>query len=182
MAATRLSEVSEVLRAVSARAEKLCATVSAEQMCRRPAPESWSAAECLAHLTISHNVYEAQWREAYAAAKQKGARGGEPYRMDFIGRLLNWSLEPGRFRMTTPGPFRPTPVDSAEKALTEFLASQNMVLTFLDEGHELPLDAMMITSLFNSKVRYTVWSSFVIIATHGRRHLWQAERASSVTR
>lgn len=176
----RLADVSEALRAVSARAEKLCGSVGAEQLCRRPTPESWSAAECLAHLTISANVYTPVWREAYAAAKQRGTRGAEPYRMDFMGRLLNWSLEPGRFRMRTPARFQPVDCGSADQALAAFLASQHMVLSFIDEGAGMPLDRMTIVSSFNAKVRYSVWSSFVILATHGRRHLLQAELAGGL--
>ena len=180
MTVTRLVEVSEALRAISARAEQMCGIASREEMCRRPAPERWSAAECLAHLAISANGYAPVWREAYAAAKQRGARGAEPYRMDFMGRLLNWSLEPGRFRMSTPARFQPVDCRSVDQALAAFLASQNMVLAFVDEGAGMPLDRMTIASLFNAKVRYSVWSSFVILATHGRRHLLQAEIAGGL--
>lgn len=172
-----IADVREALRAVSARAEALCGAVSAEQMCRRPTPESWSAAECLEHLAISANAYAPRWREAYAAARQRGARGAEPYRVDWMGRMLNWSLEPGRFRMRTPASFEPVDCGSGSQALAAFLASQQMVLSFIEEGAGMPLDRMMIASTFNARIRYSVWSSFVILATHGRRHLLQAELA-----
>lgn len=177
MIATRIADVSEALRAVSARAEKLCATASAEQLCRRPEPESWSAAECLKHLAISANIYAPVWREAYAAAKQRGTTGAEPYRMDFMGRLLNWTLEPGRFKFSAPSPFHPVDYGSAEQALADFLASQNLILSFLGQGAGMPLDRMTIPSPFNSKVRYNIWSSFNILETHARRHMRQAEIA-----
>jgi hypothetical protein len=172
----RLAEVTEAFRAISARAEQLCGTSSAEQLCRRRAAGSWSAAECLAHLAISANVYAPVWREAYDAAKQRGAHG-EPYRMDMMGRLLNWSLEPGRFRHQTPARFQPVDCGSADQALAAFMASQRMALSFIEEGAGMPLDRMMIVSPVNAKIRYSVWSSFVILATHGRRHLLQAELA-----
>jgi hypothetical protein len=177
---TRVAQVSDALRAVSAWAEKLSGTVSAEELSRRPAPERWSAAECLEHLAISANWYEPVWREAYAAARQRGARGAEPYRMDLLGRLLNWSLEPGRFKYNTPARFQPVDCGTAEHALATFLASQNMVLSFIEEGAGLPLDRMIIVSPANAKVRYSVWSSFVILSTHGRRHMRQAEIASAL--
>lgn len=174
---TRIAEISNSLRESSARAEALGASLSAERMVRRPDPNSWSAAECLAHLTITANLYAPVWREAFAAAKRSGARGAEPYRMDFIGRMLNWSLEPGRFRHKTPAHMQPVGV-SGSGALAAFLDSQQMVQQFLAESAGLPLDRMKIASPAMQSIRYSVWSSFVIIATHACRHLAQAERVA----
>jgi hypothetical protein len=36
-----------------------------------------------------------------------------------------------------------------------------------------------VTSPFDSRVSYNVFSMFCILETHERRHLWQAERAAS---
>src|SRR5581483_1197044 len=180
MPATRIPELSEAFRAVTAQAERLRKSVSAEQLERRPAPGKWSAAECLAHLAISADLYQLVWREAYAAAKQRGDSGREPYRMDMIGRLLNWSLEPGRFKYGTPPKFDPVNCGSVDDALAAFLESQNMVLSFMADGAGLPLDRMMIVSPAVAAMRYSIWSSFVILATHGRRHLRQAEIASGI--
>ena len=179
MRSSRISEVSDALRTVSARAEALAGSLSAEQMVRRPDPNAWSVAECLAHLTITANAYAPVWREALAAAKRSGARGAEPYRMDFMGRMLNWSLEPGRFRYKTPAPMQPVRVVSGNGALAAFLDAQRMVQQFLEESAGLPLDRLKIASPALQSIHYSVWSSFVIIATHAQRHLAQAERAAS---
>ena len=97
--------------------------------------------------------------------------------MDLVGRLLNWTLEPGRFKYHTPARLQPVDCGSAEQALADFLASQHMLLSFIDEGAGMPLDRMRVVSPVSSKVRYSVWSSFIILETHGRRHLRQAEIA-----
>src|SRR5262249_48922749 len=138
MTATRIPVLSQALRAVSAQAEKLCGSVSAEQLCRRPTAKSWSAAECLEHLAVSANLYQPVWQAAFAAAKQAGTTGTEPYRMDFLGRVLNWTLEPGRFKFSTPSHFEPVDCGSADAALADFLASQNLLLSFLNDGAGLP--------------------------------------------
>jgi hypothetical protein len=179
---SRLTEISDVLRGVSARAEALGASLTAEQMLRRPEPSRWSPAECLAHLTITANAYAPVWRDAFAAARQRGVRGSEPFSMDFMGRVLNWSLEPGRSRYKTPGHMQPMNVASGEAALVAFLESQRMVQQFVIEGAGLPLDRMKIASPAMASIRYSVWSSFVIIGTHGRRHLAQAEVTASASR
>ena len=178
-ALTHLAEVSNVLHDVSATAKALVASLSAEQMVRRPEPNAWSVAECLAHLTITANAYAPVWRDTFAAAKHKAARGREPYRMDFMGRMLNWSLEPGRFRHKTPAHMQPIEVTSGDVALADFLDSQSMVQQCLIEGTGLPLDRMKIASPAVASIHYSVWSSFVIVATHDRRHLLQAERVAT---
>ncbi len=172
---TRLSEISDILRDVSARANTLGVSLNADQMMHRAGSNQWCAAECLAHLTITANAYAPVWRDAFAAAKQKGVRGDEPYRMDFIGRMLNWLLQPGRFRYKTPMHMEPVDVASGEQALAVFLDSQRMVQQFVIEGAGLPLDHMKIASAADARVRYSVWSSFVIIGTRARGHLAQAE-------
>jgi hypothetical protein len=50
-----------------------------------------------------------------------------------------------------------------------------MVQQFVTDGAGLPLDRMKIVSPAVASIRYSVWSSFVIIGTHGQRHLAQAE-------
>jgi hypothetical protein len=39
-----------------------------------------------------------------------------------------------------------------------------------------------MASPVDSRVRYSIWSSFVVTAAHERRHLWQAEQAISRVR
>jgi hypothetical protein len=182
MMPSRLAEISAVLREVSARAEALGASLTPKQMLLRPDPNRWSPAECLAHLTITANAYAPVWRDAFTDARQRGARGSEPFSMDFVGRMLNWSLEPGRRRYKAPAHMQPINVASGEAALEAFLDSQQMVQQFLIEGAGLPLDRMKIASPAVAAIRYSVWSSFVIIGTHGRRHLAQAEVTASASR
>jgi hypothetical protein len=179
---SRLTEIGDALRGVSARAEALGASLTPKQMLLRPEPNRWSPGECLAHLTVTANAYAPVWRDAFAAARQRGAHGSEPYRMDFMGRMLNWSLEPGRNRYKAPTHMQPINVASGEAALEAFLDSQRMVQQFVDEGAGLPLDRMKIASPAVAAIRYSVWSSFVIIGTHGQRHLAQAEATASASR
>ena len=42
------------------------------------------------------------------------------------------------------------------------------------DGH--PIDRVWVTSPFDSRLRYNLYSTFVILPTHQRRHVVQAER------
>ena len=122
MAASYLVDISEELRAASARAEALCARVGLDRLRERPAPDKWSVAECIAHLRITSASYFPIWQDALHAARQGGLRGAEPYRVDLAGRLLAWSLEPPpKFKLRTPAPFQPVDTGPAEAPATRQL-------------------------------------------------------------
>jgi DinB superfamily len=71
-------------------------------------------------------------------------------------------------------------VPPTDEVLPAFLACQDEVLQVIAAAKGLPLDRMKITSPFDHRVRYSVWSSFCANAAHQRRHLWQAERVADV--
>ena len=64
------------------------------------------------------------------------------------------------------------------EVLPAFLVCQDELLALLSEARGLALDRIKISSPFQEKMRYSVWSNFVVGAAHHRRHLWQAERVA----
>jgi len=165
-------------REISARASALRDRFDAPLFGVRPQADSWSAAECLLHLNMSADPYFPMWRDAMA--RNAGARQPpqEKYRLDFWGWVLVWTLEqPPRFRFPTQNPFEPVNVGPIDEVLPAFLERQQRIRQAIEESRGVAVDAIKITSRFARQVRYSVWSSFCVIAAHERRHLWQAERA-----
>jgi hypothetical protein len=145
---------------------------------KRPKAESWSVAECLAHLNLSVDPYFAIWKETLARAPHADR---DNYKLDFWGRVLAWTLEPPpKFRFPAPRDFRPINVEQPHLVVPEFLKRQQAVLQILDDARGLAIDKVKIVSPFDHRVRYSIWSSFVLTASHERRHLWQAERAAGI--
>jgi len=68
-------------------------------------------------------------------------------------------------------------VEQPQLIVPEFLKRQAAILQILDDASGLASGKVKIVSPFNKHVRYSVWSSFCVTASHERRHLWQAERA-----
>lgn len=168
---TQLAELCEQFRLNATRAEAVVSKAGEAGLAVRPKPDSWSAAECLAHLTVSTQMFLPAWRAAFAG----GLQGNGPYKMDMVGRMLRWTLEPPpRFRVKAPAHFQP--VDTSD-VLAKFLASQTQLLTVVSDAAGLALDRIKVASPIDSRVRYNVWSSFRVTEAHQRRHLWQAERA-----
>ena len=177
----QLAEIALQIRANSERARRIVERVGEARLTLAPKPRSWSVAECLVHLILSSKPYISLWREAFADARDRQLFGDGPFKLDFWGKMLAWTLEPPpKFRFPTSPNFQPVDIGTPEKVLDSFLKSQEELLSVLAAAKGLALDRLKITSPFARQVRYSVWSSFVVTAAHQRRHLWQAERVADV--
>ena len=181
--ARSLTELEPEFRDISDRARRLAGTLDPATLMRRPRPESWSVAECLAHLNLSVDAYFPVWARELVPDRRKGAAASGNYRLDFWGRILIWTLEPPpKFRFPAPRNFQPPTAVSAETILQEFLDRQDKIIAALHAADGIAIDRIKIVSPFDARVRYSIWSSFRVTAAHERRHLWQAERAAQALR
>lgn len=170
-------QVAAELEECSVRAGRLAGPLSPDKLSTRPQPGSWSVAECLDHLSLTTEAYLPRLDEALADVRNQGLTGSGPFRMEWTARLLRFMLEPpARLRTRTSAPFVPSGT-TPEQALPRFLALQKTLLTKLHDAAGLALDRVKIRSPFAERVRYNLYSAFVLIAVHERRHLWQAEKA-----
>lgn len=173
-----LDQLEQELDDVTARARRLVETTEPRLFTVRPHLSSWSAAECVAHLSISSEQFLPVLREAIDEGRRRGLTGDAPPSMDVIGRLLRWFLEPPvRSRLKTRAPFVPRGVRAKAEAIAEFVSLQAQLIDTLRSARGLDLRKLKIVSPFDSRVRYNVYSAFRIVAAHQRRHLWQAEQA-----
>jgi len=170
----QLDEVKAQFDVASARARQLLTGTSADALTRRPQPDRWSAAECVAHLTLTNQHYPPLIR----GALEQAPPGDGPYGMDFRGRMLRWILEPPyRSGVKTMPSMEPQAGESPEQVLAGFLASQEELLRLLEAARGKALGKTTITSPFSKRMRYNAYSCFQVLAAHERRHLWQAEQA-----
>jgi hypothetical protein len=151
---------------------------SAGDLARRPAPGKWSAAECVEHLNLATRAYLPKLQAAFAELRDKGLRSPGPYGMEIGARLLLWAMEPPvRFRFPTTAPFRPGIAIKAENVIGEFALLQERLVDLIEKARGLALDRARVVSPFSARMKYNAYAACVLIASHQRRHLWQAERA-----
>lgn len=145
----------------------------------RPNTSSWSAAECLSHLSISTELFLPVLQKAIDDARKRGLTDTKRQpKMDVMGRVLRWFLEPPiRQRVKTRAPFVPRSVRAKAEAFGEFAALQSKLAEQIAAARDLDLGKIKIVSPFDKRVRYNVYSAFRIVIAHQRRHLWQAEQA-----
>lgn len=168
-----IDEVEKELNEATRRAWALVQSTDGRLFTVRPQPGRWSAAECLAHLSLSTELFLPVLRKAIDRAKGGPAR--KPA-MDLIGRVQRWFLEPPiRQRVTTSAPFVPRSVRAKAEAFGEFASLQEKLIELLRESRESDL-GQKIVSPFDKRIRYNLYSAFRIVAAHERRHLWQAEQ------
>ena len=168
-----LDELEQELNEATRRAWALVQSTDGRLFTVRPEPGRWSAAECLAHLSISTDLFLPVLRKAISASKKGTTK--KP-KMDLLGRILRWFLEPPiRQRVKTSAPFVPKAVRAKADAFGEFAALQEKLMDVLRDAREADL-SQKIVSPFDKRVKYNLYSAFRIVAAHERRHLWQAEQ------
>ena len=177
--ARSLDELQTQLREISERASELRTRIDSNSILKRPTPEAWSVAECLTHLNISVDAYFPIWDRELERAKRENRIAEGSYLLDFWGRVLIWSLEPPpRFRMKAPKKIQPVETGPTREIFPGFLARQQRIIETVEKARGLAIEKIKIASPVDSRVRYSVWSSFCLTASHERRHLLQAERAA----
>ena len=168
-----VDDVERELNEATRRAWMLVQSTDGRLFTVRPTPARWSAAECLVHLSISSEQFLPVLREAIQKKDGKKRKA----RMDLIGRVLAWFLEPPiRTRLKTSAPFVPKAVRTKADAFGEFAGLQEKLIDLLRDARNADL-TRKIVSPFDKRVRYNLYSAFRIVAAHERRHLWQAEQA-----
>ena len=170
-----IEEVEKELNEATRRAWALVQSTDGRLFTVRPQPSRWSAAECLTHLSISTELFLPVLRNALGPAR--ASRKRRKPKMDLLGRILRWFLEPPiRQRVKTTAPFVPKAVRTKADAFTEFAALQEKLIELLRDAQDADL-RQKIVSPFDKRVRYNLYSAYRIVAAHERRHLWQAEQA-----
>jgi hypothetical protein len=135
------------------------------------------------HLSLSADAYLPVWQQMIAAAGPRKAEMNAPYHLDFWGRFLSWMLEPpARVRSKTPAPFVPVDCAHVDRVLDGFVERQERIVAALRRCRGRAVDQVKIASPIDSRIRYSIWSSFVVNAAHQRRHLRQAEQAIAKVR
>ena len=176
--AQTLDELEAQFTAICTRFQALAASADRDLCNKSPRSGSWSAAQCLQHLNLSADAYFPVWQQVIAAAGPRKAELNGPYGTDFWGRFLSWILEPpARIRSRTPSHLEPTACDDVEPVFNGFLERQERILAALRRCRGRAIDQVKMASPVDARIRYSIWSSFLVNAAHQRRHLWQAEQA-----
>jgi hypothetical protein len=177
--APEVDEFRRQFEQLSAEADALVAPLSDEQLHQRPAPDRWSVGECIEHLNAAARVYLPFLDEGIAEAIRRGLYGPGPYRYNWLGRFVVWSLEPPpRLRTRAPKAFQPAPRRRRQDLMAAFRAYQVQYVDRLRQANGVDLARARV----RSPAPYWLWlplgSGFALTIAHERRHLAQAHEAA----
>ncbi|HEV7768622.1 MAG TPA: DinB family protein [Thermoanaerobaculia bacterium] len=166
-------EFADVIR----RGNELAASVDDTILMRRPAPESWSVAENLEHLSATAETFARRIRRRLDGAVAKDVTGEE--KRSLVARIWLWLVEPPvRLRLKVPAAaLQPGVIESRASLLARFEGTHQLLIALLDESDGYDRMRLRIPTPFAKRITVTMLDSFAVLAAHGRRHLWQAERA-----
>ncbi len=174
----QLRAIVDDLESAARRVTRLAQATSAETWRYRPAPGSWSAHECVAHLNLMSEALLSRLRAALTEARETRRSAPSAYRRDWMGWLIGQAMTPGGgLKTTTVEAFRPTGEEPADEVLATFTRLQAELVNVVRAADGAALDAVRVTSPYDDRVRYNLYSALLLVPRHQHRHLLQAERA-----
>jgi len=181
----QLAHIVHLLESTQDRLHRLVADVPETKWAVRPAPDRWSIAECVGHLNLTSQAVIPLARTAVAkAALLPPLAAGRSYRHSFLGAVLSAVMGPvfelgplHLMRVRTVAPFVPNAAESCVSVMADFDRLQGELIALVAASDGRAIDRELVTSLFDPRVSYNLYSAFVMVARHELRHVVQAERA-----
>lgn len=173
----QLQSVTDEFAAAQKRLHVLAASIPEEWWTRRADPARWSMGECVAHLNLTAEAYLPLVSRGIEQAARLVGEAPARFRRDPTGWLL-WRMAgpPVRHRVRTTAPFIPAGSEPRAPTLARFDRLQAEQVRCVRQADGLPLEPIRITSPFDPRLRYNLYSCLTILPRHQQRHIWQAEQ------
>ena len=166
------------LEAVTADARGVFGPLDARQLNWKPAPESWSVAQCFEHLLTTNKGYFPPIEGVLASVKPTFWQR-MPVLPGLAGRLLIKSLDPKSTRkIKAPQKFQPAQSDISPSVIDDFVDQQAKIVEKMKATEHLDLEKIIITSPVAGAITYSLMDAYRIIVVHEARHFQQAKRVT----
>ena len=156
-------------------ATRVASGLTLAQLNWRQADDQWSVGQCLEHLAMANEVYLPAIERALAGRPVGVVQEVTP------GWLGRWFLRnvieptPTTARRRAPREIKP-PVRVDGAILDRFHRTNANACDVVRRASRLDVNHIRFRNPFVPLIRFTIGTGFVILATHQRRHLLQAER------
>jgi len=173
------------LGAADERATALAGTLSLHQLNWRRQPGEWSVGQCLDHLRISNEVYLRAISDSLVERPPAVVQEITP---GWLGRwFIRNYMEPNgdarrpdgvaSLRRRANAPKKIAPGNQvAASILEQFLQSNQHARDVIHRARNHDVNRIRFKNPFVPLIRFTVGTGLVVLTTHQRRHLLQAER------
>ena len=163
-------------------ARQVVANLNDEQLNWKPAPDSWSIAQCLDHLAVTSSKFDPYFSQAISRGREKRPLIAAPkYQPSIVGGWLIKQVMPVTGRnLPAPKVFAPSQSTIVD-ALGIFLKQQEIFLHFVRASDGVDYNKVRLRSPVTPLMRYSLADAFVVTVVHGWRHLAQARRVREMS-
>jgi len=153
--------------------------LSEERLNQRPAPDSWSALECIEHLNRYGNFYLPEIQKRIAQSPHPASA---QFKSGWLGNYFANSLLPKEKlnKMKTFADMDPMGSELGREVLHTFIAQQEQTLSLLQEAKNVDLCKTKTAISISSWIKLRLGDTFRVLIYHNQRHIVQAERALAV--
>lgn len=178
-----LPQIYDETEAVAGDARTLFGHLNPEQLNWKPAPDSWSVAQCLDHLmSINRGFYPIFDRILKGEYKETFLRRA-PFLPAFFGKMVIKAVSPDSQRKyKAPGSARPSSSSIDPQIVECFVTHQRETLAKMKSLADKDPAEIIIPSPLVSVVVYSLLDAFRLIVAHERRHFDQAQQVMRADR
>jgi uncharacterized damage-inducible protein DinB len=154
--------------------------ISLEQLNWKSSPESWSIAQCLDHLVVSHSSYFSDLKKITEGTyKMNFWERYSPF-SSFCGRILKDRLqEQVKKKMIAPKIIQPSSGKMKIELIEHYYNSLDIFLEYISNCRNIDIDKIIITSPTIPIVTYSLRDAFQFLIQHEHRHINQAKKVKS---
>ncbi len=156
--------------------------LSPEQLSYQPAPEAWSAAQCLEHLNIYGRHYLPAIEKAIQLGKANGKKPVQNFNAGWLGAYFTQLMQPQqggilKSKMKAPKNAVPSAQPDPQRMLAEFIDQQEKMLALLRDAATVNLNDLRVPISLSPWIRLKLGDTFGFVIAHTERHVLQADRS-----
>ncbi len=174
--APSVEEYTRQIEEIKTYAQNLVKDIGDADFNKQPQTGGWSVGECFEHMNILGRGYVKRLQKAVADGRKKGLTGSGKFKYGFFARKFISSMEPPyKLKLKTTKAMQTKDKNlSKEKVLADFLKIQDELLGILRDAQGLDFKKIKAPSMFFRFLKFNVGEWLASMASHERRHLWQA--------
>lgn len=168
---TRLQEASRII-------DSELMPLKDEQLNWKPAPASWSVAECIEHLLLAFEGYLVGLDKVIAKGEKENIVAKSPMKISLAGKMMVFAVDPS-IKVPIPAPPKFKPAKNKHytyEVLQQFHENLQQLSLQLEAAKNLDWNSLKITSPVTSLLKLNVGDTFEVLTLHALRHLKQAQR------
>ncbi|GMR25725.1 MAG: hypothetical protein BMS9Abin39_1047 [Ignavibacteria bacterium] len=142
----------------------------------KPSERKWSIGECLAHLVVTHKLYNTKISKLQTKFKQS-VGGSSMFKHTFFGRMILKYVDPdSKKRSKTFKIFKPEARKIDTNIINSFCEEVETMISFAEKLNGADLTKLKFSSPATNLLKMNLGDALLINLYHDKRHLNQAKK------